>query len=116
MCWFYIYLFFTFAEGMVYWSPEPVISADVLYQNQRPFILPRLPGKYDAVAVEATAYALLVYIRYNGFLQDRIVRWLNTMRTTDCAFISSQVPLTRNIMNGLLLLYDAVLLYFFDKK
>lgn len=77
-------------EGMVYWSPEPVVSAEILYQNQRPFILPRLPGKYDAVAVEATAYALLVYIRYNGLLQDRIVRWLNTMRTTDFAFISSQ--------------------------
>ena len=83
--------YFYFTEGMVYWSPEPVVSAEILYQNQRPFILPRLPGKYDAIAVEATAYALLVYIRYNGLLQDRIVRWLNSMRSTDFAFVSSQV-------------------------
>lgn len=75
----------------MYWSPEPIVSSEILYQNQRPFILPRLPGKYDAVAVEATAYALLVYVRYNGILQDRIVRWLNTMRNTDHGFISSQV-------------------------
>ncbi|GFQ90018.1 pregnancy zone protein, partial [Trichonephila clavata] len=77
-------------EGMVYWSPEPISSSEVLYQNQRPFTLPRLPNKYDSVAVEATAYALLVYVRYNGVIIDQIVKWLNTMRTTDEAFISSQ--------------------------
>lgn len=77
-------------EGLVYWSPEPVSSAEIMYQNQRPFILPRLPSKYDALAVEATAYALLVYIQYGGIVQDHIVKWLNTMRTTDDAFIASQ--------------------------
>ncbi|XP_035214873.1 CD109 antigen-like isoform X2 [Stegodyphus dumicola] len=77
-------------EGLVYWSPEPIISSEILYQSQRPFILPRLPNKYDSLAVEATAYALLIYVRYNGVIQDQIVKWLNTMRTTDEAFISSQ--------------------------
>ncbi|GBN40425.1 hypothetical protein AVEN_154158-1, partial [Araneus ventricosus] len=77
-------------EGMVYWSPEPISSAEVLYQNQRPFTLPRLPNKYDSVAVEATAYALLVYVRYNGVIIDQIVKWLNSMRTTDQAFMASQ--------------------------
>ncbi|XP_054721683.1 CD109 antigen-like [Uloborus diversus] len=77
-------------EGMVYWSPEPISSAEILYQNQKPFVLPRLPNKYDSVAVEATAYALLSYIRYSGVVQDQIVKWLNTMRTSDEAFISSQ--------------------------
>ncbi|GFT53743.1 CD109 antigen [Nephila pilipes] len=77
-------------EGMVYWSPEPISSSEVLYQNQRPFTLPRLPNKYDSIAVEATAYALLVYVRYNGVIIDQIVKWLNTMRTTDEGFLSSQ--------------------------
>ncbi|XP_015919307.1 CD109 antigen [Parasteatoda tepidariorum] len=77
-------------EGMVYWSPDDIVSSEILYQNQRPFILPRLPSKYDSVAVEATAYALLVYVRYNGIITDQIVKWLNTMRTTDEGFISSQ--------------------------
>ncbi|XP_055943633.1 CD109 antigen-like [Argiope bruennichi] len=77
-------------EGMVYWSPEPISSAETLYQNQRPFTLPRLPNKYDSVAVEATAYALLVYVRYNGVIIDQIVKWLNSMRTTDQGFMASQ--------------------------
>ncbi|GIY90987.1 hypothetical protein CDAR_123091 [Caerostris darwini] len=77
-------------EGMVYWSPELISSNDVLYQNQRPFTLPRLPNKYDSVAIEATSYALLVYVRYNGVIIDQIVRWLNSMRTTNEAFMSSQ--------------------------
>ncbi|XP_022256776.1 CD109 antigen-like [Limulus polyphemus] len=77
-------------EGLVYWSPEPIPPPEIVYQNQRPFIMPRFPNKWDAVAVEATAYALMVYIRHGGIIQDQIVRWLNSMRLHDAAFISTQ--------------------------
>ncbi|XP_013794547.1 CD109 antigen-like [Limulus polyphemus] len=77
-------------EGLVYWSPEPIPPPEIVYQNQRPFIMPRFPSKWDSVAVEATAYALMVYVRHGGIIQDQIVRWLNTMRRYDAGFISTQ--------------------------
>lgn len=78
------------AEGLVYWSPEKIPPPQVIYQNQRPFLQPRLPQKHDALAVEATAYALMVYINYGGLYQEQIVKWLNTMRMFDAGFISTQ--------------------------
>ncbi|XP_046648840.1 CD109 antigen-like [Daphnia pulicaria] len=77
-------------EGMVYWSREPVPSNQILYENQRPFLQPRLPMQQDAVAVEATSYALLVYLARDGIgdLQERVVSWLNTMRMVDGGFVS----------------------------
>uniref|UniRef100_A0A0P5Q059 Macroglobulin complement-related protein n=1 Tax=Daphnia magna TaxID=35525 RepID=A0A0P5Q059_9CRUS len=75
---------------MVYWSREPVPSNPILYENQRPFLQPRLPMHQDAVAVEATSYALLVYLARDGIgdLQERVVSWLNTMRMVDGGFVS----------------------------
>jgi CD109 antigen len=83
----------SFAEGMVYWSREPVPSNQILYENQRPFLQPRLPMQQDAVAVEATSYALLVYLARDGIgdLQERVVTWLNTMRMVDGGFVSIYV-------------------------
>jgi len=84
---------YSFAEGMVYWSREPVPSNQILYENQRPFLQPRLPMQQDAVAVEATSYALLVYLARDGIgdLQERVVTWLNTMRMVDGGFVSIYV-------------------------
>uniref|UniRef100_A0A0P5S381 Macroglobulin complement-related protein n=1 Tax=Daphnia magna TaxID=35525 RepID=A0A0P5S381_9CRUS len=77
-------------EGMVYWSRDPVPSNQIVYENQRPFLQPRLPMHQDAVAVEATSYALLVYLARDGIgdLQERVVSWLNTMRMVDGGFVS----------------------------
>lgn len=77
-------------DGMVYWSREPVPVNGIVYENQRPFLQPRLPMDQDALAVETSAYALLVYLARDGIgdLQQRIVTWLNTMRMTDGGFVS----------------------------
>lgn len=75
---------------MIYWSREPVPSNRIVYENQRPFVQPRPPTDQDSVAVEATSYALLVYLARDGIgeLQERVVTWLNTMRMADVGFIS----------------------------
>lgn len=77
-------------EGMIYWSRDPVPSNRVVYENQRPFLQPRLPMEQDAIAVEASSYALLVYLTRDGIgdLQERVVTWLNTMRMVDGGFVS----------------------------
>ena len=51
---------------------------------------PRTPNQQDAVAVETTAYALLVYLARDGIgdLQERVVTWLNTMRMVQGGFVS----------------------------
>ena len=47
----------------------------------------------DALAVEATGYALLTMFMVEGggvtIIQDQIVQWLNTMRLGDGGFIST---------------------------
>lgn len=76
-------------EGMVYWSSQPMEAPRVIYQSQRPFIQHRSPSLTDAEAVEGTAYALMVYIRFGGLIQDQIVKWLNFMRLHSDGFIST---------------------------
>lgn len=56
------------------------------------YLLPRLPYKYDAMNIEATAYALLVYTpRHNDEVTDDIVKWLNAQRLLDSGWASTQV-------------------------
>lgn len=83
---------------MVYWSRSPVKTNGVVYENQRPFILPRLPSEQDAVAVETTAYSLLVYLARDGIgeIQERTVTWLNTMRMVEGGFVSIFVSCVYN--------------------
>lgn len=81
---------------MTYWSRSVRTASGVYYDNQRPLQLPRLPFKDDALSVEASAYALLVYIAKEGLYQEYIVRWLNSMRGTFGGFISTQVLSLRN--------------------
>ncbi|KZS07774.1 CD109 antigen-like protein [Daphnia magna] len=80
----------TIVRDLVYWSKDPVPSNQIVYENQGPFLQPRLPMQQDAVAVEATSYSLLVYLARNGIgdLQERVVTWLNTMRMVDGGFVS----------------------------
>nr|BAR45625.1 macroglobulin complement-related 1 [Scolopendra japonica] len=79
-------------EGKVYWSREEVPPTQIVMENQRAFIQPRFPQKYDAMNVETAAYALLVFMpkEETSGIQEKIVRWLNSMRTNDGGFISTQ--------------------------
>ncbi|OXA61880.1 Complement C3 [Folsomia candida] len=81
----------TEAGEFIYFSPAPVVTNAITYENNRPFLEPKNNEFWDSVAVEGTSYALLVYLIRDGVspIPDRIVAWLNTMRLTDGVFISS---------------------------
>jgi len=77
-------------NGMIYWSQNPVPVNGIMYENNRPFILPRQPSQHDARAVESTAYALMVRLARDGVgdFEERVVTWLNTMRMVEGGFVS----------------------------
>ena len=53
--------FFLNSDGLVYWSREEIeTNARVYENNQRNLLQPKFESKWDAHAVEATSYALLV--------------------------------------------------------
>ena len=59
------------------------------------YLHPReLPTPYSARAVQATAYALLLYMRKDLFEDAQpIMRWLQTQRDTPSGFVALQVSL-----------------------
>ena len=63
------------------------------YEYNRPFLEAKDYQDDDALAVEATGYALLTMFMVEGggvtIIQDQIVQWLNTMRLGDGGFIST---------------------------
>lgn len=65
----------------------------VRYEFNRPFLEAKEYQDNDALAVEATGYALLSIFMMEGggitFTQEKIVQWLNTMRLGDGGFIST---------------------------
>ncbi|KAK4884325.1 hypothetical protein RN001_000596 [Aquatica leii] len=75
--------------GLMYWGRERVPQPPSKIENQRPFLLPRLPYKFDSENIEATSYALLVYVARQEVFVDYIVRWLNTQRLTDYGWAST---------------------------
>jgi hypothetical protein len=79
--------------GMAYWSPTKIYYNNVRYEFNRPFLQPKDNQVNDALAVEATAYALLTLFIVRGsdmgILQDQIVNWLNTMRIGYGGFLST---------------------------
>lgn len=77
--------------GYTYWGREKVPLPPFKMENQKPFLLPRLPYKYDASNIEATAYALLVYVARQELLEtESIMKWLNSQRLTDGGWASTQ--------------------------
>ncbi|KAK3858623.1 hypothetical protein Pcinc_035182 [Petrolisthes cinctipes] len=79
-------------NGLIYWSRESIKTNTRVYENnQRNLLQPKFEEKWDSHAVEATSYALLVYLIRNGIDidQERIVKWLNAMRMHDGGFIST---------------------------
>jgi len=77
--------------GLLYWGKEPIPPPPSKNENQRPFLLPRLPYKNDATNIETTGYALLVYTARQEPAVDAIVAWLNSQRLTDGGWASTQV-------------------------
>jgi hypothetical protein len=77
--------------GYIYWGKEPVPLPAQRLENQRPFLLPRLPNPFDATIVETTAYALLTDVgRHQELFVEPIFKWLNTLRLTDGGWASTQ--------------------------
>ena len=80
-------------SGMVYWSPTKIETHRVRYEFNRPFLEAKSKQTNDALAVEATGYALLTLFLVEGggvtILQDQIVEWLNTMRLGVGGFIAT---------------------------
>ncbi|ROT65787.1 hypothetical protein C7M84_016234 [Penaeus vannamei] len=71
---------------------SPVQTNKRVYENnQRNLLQPKFEEEWDSHAVEASSYALLVYLIRDGvnIIQERIVEWLNAMRMHDGGFIST---------------------------
>ncbi|CAG0913503.1 unnamed protein product [Notodromas monacha] len=66
----------------IYWSTAEIQANQVKSEFNRPFIQAKDVQMFDSLSVEATAYALLVYIQRDGInsIQGKMVRWLNSMR------------------------------------
>ena len=80
-------------DGLPYWSRVPVPASRIRYENQRPFICPRDYETDVSIAVEATSYALMVYLMREGItiIPEKIVQWLTSVRMGNSAFISTMV-------------------------
>lgn len=75
--------------GLVYWGLESVPPPPFKMENQKPFLLPRLPYRYDSNNVAATAYALLACMDHQDN-NEPIVMWLNAQRLRDGGWASTQ--------------------------
>lgn len=75
---------------LTYWGREAVPLPPYKLENQKPFLLPRLPYKYDAENIETTAFALLVHVARQEVNIEPIVKWLNSQRLTDGGWASTQ--------------------------
>lgn len=64
----------TLEGGLVYFARQSVPQPPFKMENQRPFLLPRLPYEYDSENIEATAYALMIYVERQELWVDNIVR------------------------------------------
>ncbi|KAL3286714.1 hypothetical protein HHI36_001209 [Cryptolaemus montrouzieri] len=78
-----------FDGGLLYWGRKKIPVPPSKIENQKPFLLPRLPYEYDSENIETTALALLVYVARQEIYVDNIVRWLNTQRLTDGGWAST---------------------------
>lgn len=77
-------------SGMRYWSKEKLPPIKVQMENNRPYILPRLPDTFESLNVETTAYALLVHLAKQAVIQKEIVEWINVHRLHIGAWSSTQ--------------------------
>ncbi|CAL4077776.1 unnamed protein product, partial [Meganyctiphanes norvegica] len=79
-------------DSKIYWSREKIGFNTLVYENsQKPYIQPKDDQTWDAIAVEASSYALMVYLKREGvgMIQESIVRFLAVMREFDGGLIST---------------------------
>lgn len=76
--------------GYIYWGDDAVPLPTFKLENNKPFLLPRLPFDHDSGNIEATAYALLVYNLRQEMFIDPIVKWMNSQRLHDGGWASTQ--------------------------
>ncbi len=70
------------ASGMRYWGKDPIPPPKTQIENNRPFLLPRLPNKYDSSNIETTAYSLLVHIaKQDSFLYQYFNEFIRSLFT-----------------------------------
>lgn len=77
-------------SGMRYWGREPVSPVKTQVEGNRPFILPRLPNRYDSSNIATTAYGLLIHIKNQAVIRKEIVEWLNTHRLYDSGWATTE--------------------------
>lgn len=77
-------------SGMRYWSKEHVPPPKTQIENNRPYLLPRLPDTFESLNVETTAYALLTHLSKQALIQKEIVEWLNSHRLHTGGWSSTQ--------------------------
>lgn len=77
-------------SGMRYWGKEAVSPVKTQVEGNRPFILPRLPSRFDSSNIVTTAYGLLVFIKRQAMIQKEIVEWLNTQRLYDSGWATTE--------------------------
>lgn len=78
----------TIGEFM-YWGNIEVPPPPSKLENQKYFMLPRLPYEFDSINIETTAYALLTYVSRHEIMVDAIVRWLTAQRLNDGGWAST---------------------------
>ncbi len=77
----------------MYWSKGPLPPLETEIIDGLPYLRPRqLPLAYQSQAIEATAYALMVYLRENWLEESiPIMKWLQTQRFHRGAFDGPRV-------------------------
>lgn len=91
---------FSFSEGLFYWSRSAISINPIKLENQRRYIGPRLYENSVSSAVEATSWALLVFLAREGIspFVESIVQWLVSVRMTNNGFISVSVSCPSEIL------------------
>ncbi|ELT94901.1 hypothetical protein CAPTEDRAFT_205407 [Capitella teleta] len=75
----------------VYWANKVIPPNDIKTVDTIPYYQPRRWYDNEAYGVEATAYAMLTYLRKNMISDTQpIMKWLQTMRNTYAAQASTQ--------------------------
>jgi hypothetical protein len=84
---------FLFQTGTgVYWSERPIPPNPIRIIDTVPYNLPRALYPQEAKAVEATSYALMVYLHLNRVSESLpIMKWLQTMRNSVGGFSGTRV-------------------------
>ncbi|KAI0217799.1 Alpha-2-macroglobulin-P [Lamellibrachia satsuma] len=79
------------SSTFTYWSAKPIPENPTRIHNTVPFVYPRLIYPTEARAIEATSYALIVYLRNNLFTESKpIMKWLQTMRNYISGFSATR--------------------------